>query len=137
MASTSAERGADHTDGAPMSREWHWHPPLPIPDSPVFRWPPQPVAAFRWLAASRLAVSMIVLELATACAVWFWLQPSPDRTATLALDGPEWWSRKARQVLQERAAGIGDAGHLDPGLNRRLRDAVLGGPDTPKSEFGK
>ncbi len=69
-----------------MSRDWHWHPNLPISTSPVFAWPPRPIAALKWLASYWLAVSMIVIEVATACLVWFFFQPGPERTATLAID---------------------------------------------------
>ena len=69
-----------------MSREWHWHPDLPIPNSPVFDWPPKPMAAFKWLASYWLAISMIVIEVATACLAWYVLQPAPELTRTFAFD---------------------------------------------------
>lgn len=74
------------TGEPPMSSEWHWHPDLPIPNSPVFDWPPRPLAACKWLAGYWLAISMIVIEVATACLVWYFLQPAPERTATFALE---------------------------------------------------
>ena len=84
MALVDTEAAAPLAAG--RSREWHWHPDLPIPTSPVFAWPPRPVAALRWLAGSWLALSMIVFEVATACLVWYALQPGPARTGTLAFD---------------------------------------------------
>ena len=79
---------AEHTamENSPMSREWHWHPALPTPTSPVFTWPPKPLAAFKWLANYWLAVSMIVFEVATACLIWYVLQPAPEHTANFAFD---------------------------------------------------
>jgi lathosterol oxidase len=67
------------------SKVWNYHPDLPIPTSPVFAWPPRPVAAFKWLSVYWLAISMIVIELALAYVVFAWLQPGPEQTSTLSL----------------------------------------------------
>lgn len=82
MAQSDVENPAAAETG--RSGEWNWHPDLPIPNSPVFAWPPRPAAALRWLASYWLAVSMIVLEVGTACLVWYALQPGPEQTATFA-----------------------------------------------------
>ena len=71
-------------DDAPMSREWHYHPNLPIPVSPVFAWPPRRVEGVRWLASYWLAISAVVIELALAVFVWHALQPEPEQMKTLA-----------------------------------------------------
>ena len=84
MADTSVAEHAAARAG--QSSEWHWHPDLPIPTSPLFAWPPRPAAALRWVARSWLALSMLVLEVGTATLVWTVLQPPPERTATLAFD---------------------------------------------------
>jgi sterol desaturase/sphingolipid hydroxylase (fatty acid hydroxylase superfamily) len=68
----------------PMSREWHWHPELPIPTSPVFVWPPQPLAAARWLAGYWLAISAVVVEFLFAWAVFAWLQPEAEAMKSLS-----------------------------------------------------
>ena len=86
MAVTDACQSAADGGERSMSREWHWHPDLPIPVSPLFDWPPRPAAAVKWLAGYWLAASMIVFEVATACLVWYLLQPSLETTATLAVD---------------------------------------------------
>ncbi len=67
--------------------EWYWHPDLPIPVSPVFGWPPRPVAAAKWLAGSWLAISSTMIELALAFAIWWLTQPTWDALQTLA---PGW-----------------------------------------------
>lgn len=67
------------------SRAWNHHPALPIPTSPVFAWPPRPVVAAKWLAGYWIAISMTVIELALATAVWHWLQPAPEAMTTLGL----------------------------------------------------
>ena len=70
-----------------MSREWHYQPEVPIPLSPIFSWPPRPVAAFRWLASSWLAVSAIVLFVLLAVLVWNVFQPDAAEMRTVS---PGW-----------------------------------------------
>ena len=85
MAVTDAPvASADVAGDGPMSRDWHWHPDLPIPVSPLFAWPLQPLATLRWFAGNWLAVSMVAVEIALACLVWYALQPG--NTASLAFD---------------------------------------------------
>lgn len=81
MTTTIEQGQSTGSTSQPISREWNWHPDLPIPNSPVFAWPPRPKEAIRWLASYWLAVSMIVLEVITACVVWYTLQPDPLRVA--------------------------------------------------------
>ena len=64
--------------------DWNFHPGLPIPTSPLFAWPPRPREAFRWLASSWLAVSMILLELGLAILVYLVFLPDPGAMQTLA-----------------------------------------------------
>ncbi|MEN8739464.1 MAG: sterol desaturase family protein [Phaeobacter gallaeciensis] len=60
---------------AGAAKEWNWNPDLPIPISPVFSWPPRPVAAVKWLASYWLVVSSTVIELLLAVLVWKLTQP--------------------------------------------------------------
>jgi len=82
---------SDHVEDAPVApgeaREWNWNPALPIPVSPVFAWPPRPLAALKWLSGYWLAVSSTVLELALAFCVWFLTQPTWEAMQRLA---PGW-----------------------------------------------
>ena len=64
------------------SREWNWHPALPIDTSPVFETPPRPFASLRWYRDAWLPVSELALYLVIAIAVWAWLQPGPEQTQT-------------------------------------------------------
>ena len=66
------------------SRTWNWAPELPIATSPVFAWPPRPVAAARWLAGYWLALSATLIELALAFAVLHWTQPDWETMKTLS-----------------------------------------------------
>ncbi len=71
-----SDQAGDQAVAAGDAKEWNWNPDLPIPVSPVFSWPPRPVAAARWLAGYWLAISSVVLELALAVCVWWLTQPS-------------------------------------------------------------
>ncbi|MEX0338023.1 MAG: sterol desaturase family protein, partial [Arenibacterium sp.] len=67
---------------------------MPIPVSPVFRWPPRPVQAAKWLATYWLALSSTVIELLLAVSIWWFFQPPLDAMKTLE---PAWiltiWAR--------------------------------------------
>jgi len=87
-------------DDADASREWHHHPDLPLPLTPIFDWPPRPLAALRWLADSWLTISMVLVELALAVIVYAWFHPEPEAMRTLA---PGWigqiWARNMILML--------------------------------------
>ena len=99
---------AKQTEDEPVlegeAKEWAWNPALPIAVSPVFAWPPQPVAAFKWLASYWLALSPVVVELALAFTIWWMFQPAWDAMQTLE---PGWiiaiWARNL--VLLALVAG--------------------------------
>ncbi len=66
----------DHTDPAPMSREWNYHPDLPLADSSVFRWPPTPVFLARWVARNWLTFSeRVTMVLLTVFCWWAFYPP--------------------------------------------------------------
>ena len=67
------------------SEEWNWNPELPIPTSPVFSWPPRPLAAAKWLASYWLAISAVVIEVALAVLVWHLLLPSVEEMQTFSI----------------------------------------------------
>lgn len=81
-------------------RTWHYQPDIPIADTPLFDWPPRPLASLRWLAQSWLTISMVLVELALALAVYIWLHPSPEAMKTLSAD---WialiWARNTALML--------------------------------------
>lgn len=81
------ENNADMPVAPGDSNEWNWNPNLPIPISPVFVWPPRPLAAAKWLAGYWLAVSSTVIELALAALVWWLTQPDWEVMKSLA---PGW-----------------------------------------------
>lgn len=75
------------TDPAPMSREWHWHPKLPVGFAPIWHWLPQPRVFGRWVWSNYLQVSDPSIYLAIAFLVAFWLHPVTADQAHLA---PGW-----------------------------------------------
>lgn len=82
-------------DQEPPRREiWNHHPPLPIPDSALFHWPPNPKAALWWVTKRWVQLTSGTLFLATAVLVYTLLQPAPETMQTLA---PGWvltiWAR--------------------------------------------
>ncbi|MEM6669879.1 MAG: sterol desaturase family protein [Pseudomonadota bacterium] len=68
-----------------QNREWNYHPGLPIQTSPIFAWPPRPLAGLRWLASYWFAISSVVIEFFLAWGVYALLQPDPEQMKTLAL----------------------------------------------------
>ncbi len=79
-----------------MSKEWNWHPELPVRISPLFDWPPKPVAVLKWFASAWLPISEFMIYVVIAFCVWTWLQPPLEVTASLE---PGWlfalWARNA------------------------------------------
>ena len=69
---------------AGQAKEWNWNPDLPIPTSPLFSWPPKPIAALKWLSSYWLAISAIVVEFLLAFAVWEFLQPDISELKTFS-----------------------------------------------------
>ena len=78
----------DETDqpiGQGDAPDWNWNPALPIPVSPIFSWPPNPIKLMRWMASYWLAISSTLIELALAFLVWWLTQPSWETMEHLAL----------------------------------------------------
>jgi len=84
-ANTIGSADGKPDDDAPMSREWHWHPELPLDTATPFVWPPNISAMWRWLSNSWFSASTLLVFLATAGVTYAWFQPSPE-----AMCGPDW-----------------------------------------------
>lgn len=63
--------------------EWNHTPELPIVVSPLWQWPPKPLAVLKWYADAWffLTINMALLALATAS--YLWLSPSLAQAETL------------------------------------------------------
>lgn len=68
---------------AGSNKEWNWHPDLPVAVSPLFSWPPKPIATLRWFAANWLPVTEFTIYALMAWATWVWLQPGLEEMRTL------------------------------------------------------
>ncbi|MCI5097198.1 MAG: sterol desaturase family protein, partial [Rhodobacteraceae bacterium] len=67
-----------------MSREWNYHPDLPLQDPSVFQWPPNPAYLLGWLARNWLTLSERVIMALVAVALWFFFYPSLEQAQSFA-----------------------------------------------------
>ena len=65
-------------------REWNHQPDLPIRTSPLWEWPPRPLAALKWYRDAWLPVTVNLMILGLAWASWLALTPA---MATMAEPG--------------------------------------------------
>jgi len=73
----------------------HWKPNEPLANSPIFVFPPKPIAFLKWLPSYFLPWN--VLFMGTAAIFWFYLTPETETLKTLA---PGWiFAIFARNVL--------------------------------------
>lgn len=71
----------------PMSREWNWHPDLPLFGAPFWDWPVRPLASLKWLVSAYFPLSDRALYLLFALGVACIFQPV---TAAQAVLSPDW-----------------------------------------------
>jgi sterol desaturase/sphingolipid hydroxylase (fatty acid hydroxylase superfamily) len=67
-----------------QSREWNYHPDLPLADPSIFKWPPNPGFLVRWFARNWLTLSERVMMVLISVAAWYLLYPSLDAARTFA-----------------------------------------------------
>ncbi len=75
----------DHADNRAMSREWNYHPDLPLDDQSIFRWPPDLGFVVRWILRNWLTLSERVLMVLLAVLLWFFAYPSLETTKSFAV----------------------------------------------------
>ncbi len=82
----SDQRTEELAPGTPAgeSKSWNWHPDIPIQYSPLFSFPPNPLAIVRWFASAWLPLTELTFYLLLAFVVWHWIQPPLAETGTLA-----------------------------------------------------
>ena len=66
---------------------WNHTPPVPIPVSPFFTWPPDPVAMVRWVWGSWFLISEKLIILGLAILSYLWFTPTLEQAQTLS---PGW-----------------------------------------------
>lgn len=64
---------------------WNHVPQVPIRTSPLFDWPPRPLAIARWFWGGWFLITEKLVILALACLSYLWFQPPLEETRTLAL----------------------------------------------------
>ena len=87
METTDPSSSTASVDIKGFARQWHYRPPVPVQVSPLYAWPPRPMACFHWVRERwfTLAENSILVGLATLC--WFAFQPSMEEARTLS---PGW-----------------------------------------------
>ena len=71
----------DHT---PMSREWNYHPDLPLADPSIFAWPPTPRHLLGWLARNWLMLSERMMMVVLAVLLFLFAYPSLEVAQSFA-----------------------------------------------------
>lgn len=71
-------------DSEPISREWNYHPDLPLADPSVFKWPPDPRFLGRWALRNWFMMSERVMMVLLATLCWWLFYPSLETARTLA-----------------------------------------------------
>lgn len=64
---------------------WNHLPDLPLTASPLFQWPPRPLAALKWWLNGWFLISEKLIIVAVTFATLTWFQPPLDQTKTLSL----------------------------------------------------
>jgi sterol desaturase/sphingolipid hydroxylase (fatty acid hydroxylase superfamily) len=67
-----------------MSREWNYHPDLPMADPSIFRWPPDPGFLLYWLGRNWLTLSERMMMVLLAIALWAVAYPSLESARQFA-----------------------------------------------------
>ena len=67
-----------------QSREWNYHPDLPLSDPSVFKWPPSPGFLACWFARNWLTLSERVMMVILAVLLWLFAYPSLETAQTFA-----------------------------------------------------
>ncbi|MGB7244711.1 MAG: sterol desaturase family protein [Sulfitobacter sp.] len=65
-----------------MSRDWNYHPDLPLQDPSIFRWPPNAGFLARWILRNWLVLSERVILLLIAIITWIFCYPSLEVAVT-------------------------------------------------------
>ncbi|MGB0798231.1 MAG: sterol desaturase family protein [Planktomarina sp.] len=66
------------------SRDWNYHPDLPLADSSIFSWPPSPRFIAHWFAKNWLTLSERVMMVILAVALFYTVYPSIETAKTWA-----------------------------------------------------
>ena len=99
-----------------MSREWNYHPELPLADPSLFKWPPDPRFLGRWIVRNWLTMSERVMMVFLATLCWWLLYPALEAAKRSAnwVAAPLWSPRASAMAARPRAAS------REPGAASRM-----------------
>ena len=66
------------------SKDWNYHPDLPLEDHSMFRWPPDWRVIVHWVAKHWLMLSERLMMFVLALAAWWLLYPPLEASKTFA-----------------------------------------------------
>ena len=69
----------------PTSKDWNYHPELPLADPSIFRWPPEPGFLVRWFGRNWLTLSERMLMVILAVVLWLVAYPSLEQAQTWSI----------------------------------------------------
>ncbi|UWQ14062.1 sterol desaturase family protein [Aliiroseovarius sp. M344] len=111
----------DQVDDEPMSREWNYHPDLPLSDPSVFKLPIDPMFLSRWFLRNWLMLSERVMMVGLAVLLWVFAYPSLDQATHFAVGwiAQVWLVNMA--VMIAVAGGLHWYFYLRRGQGRKLK----------------
>ncbi|MGB0901686.1 sterol desaturase family protein [Halocynthiibacter sp.] len=101
---SDAPKPSEHS--APMSREWHYHPELPVKYAPYWGLPPKVKVLARWIFQNWLQFSDRSIFLMLAFVVAFWLQPVASDQGVISVEWIIWVFLRNWGLLLVVAGGL-------------------------------
>lgn len=83
---TGPEPGKEGSSAGKGRELWNWHPPFPMPRSPIAQWPIRPLILLKNLLGGWFPISVKLFIAFVAALTWAYLTPSPDDTRTFSSD---------------------------------------------------
>jgi Delta7-sterol 5-desaturase len=86
---------------AGTSKNWNWHPDIPIKYSPLFEPKPKLLEVVRWFGQAWLPLTELTCYLLIAIVVWNWVQPPLSETTEFTFDwiGAVWARNLGMMIL--------------------------------------
>ena len=84
----SDNQSASRRSGKRFVDRWHYAPNVPVGTSPVFVWPPRPLAALAWVAKSWFVLTEQSILIVICLVSWMFFTPDPETARVLAWDWP-------------------------------------------------
>ncbi len=124
MAIADAGSHDVESNSTSATREWLWHPDLPLTYPPLWEWPARPFQALKWTVSAYFPLSDRALYLLFSLITAYWLQPITHAQAVLSADWIGWVVCRNLVALLVVAGGLhcwfyvlkvqGNQGKYDP-----------------------